>query len=204
VKSLFPPLPRRAQILPMALLLLSLLFPQAAMAEPARPLEQGAAAERNPEHSGQMPQQESPSASAASSPKQPADASFPGHPASAAGTAYSPALDARSIVQTFAALILLLVLFFAGALALKRSNGGRAFGGNAVMRVLGGIALGTRERVVLLEVGETWLIVGVTPGQMRTLHTMPRGEVPACAAEGQTPFSSWLKQFSERRNEQRY
>ncbi len=113
----------------------------------------------------------------------------------------SPGLDVWSAVQTFIALVFILALFFAIAFVLKKFNGGRPFGGNGTMRLLGGIALGTRERIVLLEVGETWLVVGIAPGQIRTLHTMPRGEMPTSTGGIQQPFSSWLKQFSERRNE---
>jgi flagellar protein FliO/FliZ len=42
------------------------------------------------------------------------------------------------------------------------------------MKVLGGVAVGPRERLVLVEVGETWLIVGVAQGQVNAVHTMTR------------------------------
>ena len=45
-------------------------------------------------------------------------------------------------------------------------------GGHAQIRVLGGLTMGSREKVVLLQVGDTQLLVGVTPGQMRTLHVL--------------------------------
>lgn len=50
-----------------------------------------------------------------------------------------------------------------------------------VIKQVGGVHLGPRERVVVLEVAGRWLVVGVSPGQMTAL-----GEVPAVLAE-QTP-----------------
>ena len=52
---------------------------------------------------------------------------------------------------------------------------GRAQAG--VIRQVGGVHLGPRERVVVLEVAGRWLVVGVSPGQMTAL-----GEVPAVQA----------------------
>jgi flagellar protein FliO/FliZ len=43
---------------------------------------------------------------------------------------------------------------------------------------VGGIAVGSRERVLLLEVGEHWLVVGVAPGSVTGIATLPRGELP--------------------------
>ena len=60
--------------------------------------------------------------------------------------------------------------------------------------------MGPRERIVLIEIEETWLVIGIAPRQMRTLHTLPKGTVPEeVAAEGQ--FGHWLKQFRDQRNE---
>ena len=61
------------------------------------------------------------------------------------------------------------------------------------LRVVGGIMVGPRERVVLLEVGETWLVLGVANGHVRTLHTMPRGAVAEGTVRGHpTAFADWL------------
>lgn len=58
--------------------------------------------------------------------------------------------------------------------------------------------IGTRERIVLLEVEDTWIVVGVVPGQIKTLHTMPKGETPQ---DQQPPvFNHWLKHFKDRSN----
>ncbi len=99
------------------------------------------------------------------------------------------------LLQALFGLLVVLALIAALAWLFRRLPLGAGAMGGAV-RVLGGVALGTRERLVLVEVGETWLVLGVAPGQVNTLHTMPR---PADAAEsGGAPveqgFAAWLKQ----------
>jgi flagellar protein FliO/FliZ len=54
---------------------------------------------------------------------------------------------------------------------------------------------------VLVEIGETWLVVGVAPGQVSALHQMPRGQIAAAAAlPAGKDFGAWLKQMMERRH----
>jgi flagellar protein FliO/FliZ len=65
-------------------------------------------------------------------------------------------------------------------------------GGAGVLRVAGAIMVGPRERVVLLEVGDTWLILGVANGQVRTLHSMPRGALTEPSTGAQPAFAEWL------------
>jgi flagellar protein FliO/FliZ len=63
--------------------------------------------------------------------------------------------------------------------------------------------VGPKERVVVVEVGETWLVVGVAPGQVTALHNMPRianlPENNALAGADQR-FPVWLKDVMNRRN----
>lgn len=51
-------------------------------------------------------------------------------------------------------------------------------GQQPLLRLRGGLMVGQRERVVVIEVQDTWLVVGVTASQMTLLHTLPKGEVP--------------------------
>lgn len=104
------------------------------------------------------------------------------------------------MLQVLLGLLLILGLLFAAATFLRKLNGGRAFGGNGPMRLVGGLMIGTRERIVLVEVGDDWLVVGITPGQIRTLHTMPKGELPPTAA-GDKSFGKMLKQMIDGKHE---
>ena len=97
-------------------------------------------------------------------------------------------------------LTLIIAILFFGAYFLRKLNGGRSFGHSGPLRVVGGLMISARERIVLVEVGDSWLVVGIVPGQIKTLHTLAKGELPA-APSGDRPFGQWLKQMSERKNE---
>ena len=104
-------------------------------------------------------------------------------------------------MQAFLALALIVALLVATAWLARKISGGKGFGQGG-MKVIGGVALGPRERIVLVEAGDTWLVIGIVPGQIRTLHTMPKGsELPDAAAplSADRPFAQWLKQIGEKR-----
>ena len=47
-------------------------------------------------------------------------------------------------------------------------------GAQGAVRVVGTTPVGTRERVVVVEVDNTWLLLGVGGGNVRLLHTLPK------------------------------
>lgn len=119
--------------------------------------------------------------------------------AQAHGTA-TPDMTA-GVMQMVLGLVLVLGLLF-GSLWLLRRLSATGGAGAGLMRVVAGIAVGPRERVVVVEVGEVWLVLGVAPGQVSTLHQLPRAEASAAEA-GMGPsrnFRSWLDNALERRH----
>ncbi|MBI5911033.1 MAG: flagellar biosynthetic protein FliO [Betaproteobacteria bacterium] len=115
------------------------------------------------------------------------------------------ALPAGSVAQVVAGLAAVLALVGAAAWLLRRFSPLRGTA-SGLIRIVGGAALGQRERIVLVEVGGTWLLVGVAPGQVRTLHAMPRTEsaiapgAPAPApATADAGFATWLRRMTEKR-----
>ena len=86
-----------------------------------------------------------------------------------------PAVSSGSIVQIIFSLLLVLAAIVLVAWLLKRMNVAQQGSGN-LLKVLGGTSIGQRERIVLVEVKDTWLVIGVGPGQIRTLHTLNRPE----------------------------
>lgn len=104
-----------------------------------------------------------------------------------------------SYFQAALALALIIFLLLGTAWLARKLSGGKGFGQGG-MKVVGGVALGQRERIVLVEVGESWLVIGIVPGQIRTLHTLPRGNLPGGeSAAPDAPFAQWLKTIAERR-----
>jgi len=111
----------------------------------------------------------------------------------------APGIPASSYLQATLALCFIVALLVGTAWFARKVSGGKGFGQGG-MKVLGGVALGARERIVLIEVGDSWLIIGIVPGQIRTLHTMPKGTLPNSEiATPDLPFAQWLKNISERK-----
>ena len=78
---------------------------------------------------------------------------------------------AGNLLQTTLGLVVVLVLIGIAAWVFKRFANVQV-GAQGRMKVIGGISLGTRERAVLLQVGEQQLLLGVSPGRVQTLHVL--------------------------------
>lgn len=113
--------------------------------------------------------------------------------------------SAGNLVQTIFALLAVLGLLAGLAWFLKR-YGPKAAGGSANLRTVGALSLGGRERIIVVEVGDQWIVVGASPGRVNALATMPRQQTadtgmslqPAGATAAS--FSDWLKQTIDKRN----
>ena len=123
------------------------------------------------------------------------------------GAATAPELGA-SIMQMMFGLAVVIAILFASLWLIRKLNTPR--GGGAAIKVLGAAAVGARERVVLVELGEKVLVLGVAPGRVNTLTELQRSELalpadvsgssPGAPAPGGKAFAAWLRQASERRN----
>ncbi|MCP4283737.1 MAG: flagellar biosynthetic protein FliO [Gammaproteobacteria bacterium] len=91
-------------------------------------------------------------------------------------------LAAGALTETALGLIAIIALIFALSWLFRRF-GKQAFTGKGVVTVVGGVSLGPRERAVLLQVGGTRLLVGVAPGQVRTLHVLEQDSGEAMAED---------------------
>ncbi len=55
------------------------------------------------------------------------------------------------------------------------------------IQVIGGLPLGSRERVLLIEVDQVRLLIGVTSSQVQTLHVFPPPATPSFRAMSDVP-----------------
>lgn len=83
--------------------------------------------------------------------------------------------------KTAAALALVLAVLLIGAAVLRRWGlpGQRR---TRHLRVVASAALGKRERVVIVQVEDTWLVLGVGGGQITRLHSLPADDNDAAVA----------------------
>lgn len=108
-----------------------------------------------------------------------------------------------SVLQMLLGLVVIVGLLVASLHLLKRLGAGRASGAGLI-KVRGAAAVGPRERVVLVEVADKVLVLGVAPGRVTPLHTLdtidlPGGNESERPLPGGKDFQTWLKQTLERR-----
>jgi flagellar protein FliO/FliZ len=83
-------------------------------------------------------------------------------------------IGTEGVLNTVSGLLLVLAVIFGAAWLYKR-YAQLSMGGKGVVRVVGGASVGSRERVVVIEVDNTRLLLGVAPGQVRMLHQLSDG-----------------------------
>lgn len=106
---------------------------------------------------------------------------------------------AGGVAQTVLGLAAVLALIAVLAWLARRLNG-RLQGRGGGVELLGGISLGTRERVVLVRVDDIRVLIGVAPGSVRALHVLDTEPRPAPAA-GQSFATSLVAQHGAARSE---
>lgn len=106
------------------------------------------------------------------------------------------------LLQIFLGLVAVLALMAFAAWFFKRL--GPVTTANKVpVTVVGGVNVGNRERIMVVEVADQWIVVGVTAQQITTLSTMPKQAQAEISASGNTatnPFSSWLARTMDKRS----
>jgi flagellar protein FliO/FliZ len=95
------------------------------------------------------------------------------------------------LLQTTLGLLFVVVLLLALVWLLKRMGIGNQQRRGGFYKVLASSALGPREKIVLIEIGDTWLVLGMTSSSINTLHSMPAGSIEL--DEIQNPAANFAK-----------
>ncbi|TVP81626.1 MAG: flagellar biosynthetic protein FliO [Thioalkalivibrio sp.] len=111
-------------------------------------------------------------------------------------------MNAAYLAQMLVGLVLVVAAILVLAFFMRRVGGMQSRLGSE-FRVLGGISLGSRERMLLVQVGGKQLVVGVAPGRVQTLHVLDepiRTEAPVRGvdAQGESPFARRLRSALQR------
>ncbi|MFZ2207371.1 MAG: flagellar biosynthetic protein FliO [Porticoccaceae bacterium] len=121
-------------------------------------------------------------------------------PASPAPRVGSDLVSGPGLGQMTLGLVMTLALIFALAWAVRRFGRVQSLPADA-LRVLGGLSIGTRERVVLVKVGNTQLLLGIAPGRVQTLHVLAEpieSPGPSDAGAGARDFAERLQSVLRR------
>jgi len=100
------------------------------------------------------------------------------HSADASGSTVGTVAGLFQVVFALAVVLAAIVLFG----WLLRRWLPAPMGASGVLRIVGGVMVGPKERLVLVEMGDTWLLLGVAAGGVNLLHHMPRPETASAPA----------------------
>ncbi|CAI8692545.1 flagellar biosynthetic protein FliO [Burkholderia sp. IT-111MI5] len=93
----------------------------------------------------------------------------------------APSLGIGAVLQTLVGLAVVIGLVFACAWLARRFGFQPARRGGP-LKVVSSVGLGAKESATIVEIGDTWLVLGVAPGNVRLLHTLPASPAAATAA----------------------
>lgn len=111
----------------------------------------------------------------------------------AAGAPAAP-LEGPSFVPMALALVLVLGLLGAALWVLRRA-GFAPRGGSTQLRLVTQLALGPRERVVIVEAGERWWLLGVGANGVTRLGSLPKGEASTSALPAAPSFGALFEKL---------
>lgn len=81
------------------------------------------------------------------------------------------ATSAGSLAQVTLSLLIVLAAVFAAAWVVRKMRNFGKFGAGAI-EIVADVAVGAKERAVLVQVGKQQLLLGVAPGRVSTLHVL--------------------------------
>ncbi len=94
-------------------------------------------------------------------------------------------ISTGNLLNWSAGLVIVLSVFFLMIWLLKKINTG-SMTGSGQLRVIGGLSLGMREKIVILKAGRKQLILGVSPGKIETLHVLEGDDCLSIEQKGNT------------------
>ncbi len=120
--------------------------------------------------------------------------------ASSAATATPDGIGSGSLIQITVSLFLVVGLLIALSIVFKKFGMNRIISNSFPVKVIGAIGVGNNQRIMVIEVNDEWIVLGVTPQNISTITTMPRQE--STNASGNTlstvKFATWMHSALEK------
>lgn len=100
----------------------------------------------------------------------------------------APSIGTADFLQVFLGLVVVVATVVLVLWVIRRL-GRYSSSANNHIKILGGVNLGARERLLVVQVGEQQLVLGIAPGSIRTLHVL---EHPLVVEVGPDKFALLL------------
>jgi len=97
------------------------------------------------------------------------------------------------VTQSVTGLLIVLVSIVGLAWMMKRF-GRLQSSAKGALQIIDGMALSTRERIVLVQVGDTQILLGVAPGRVEAVHVLDTPVVTEVREEMTGSFATRLKE----------
>ena len=104
----------------------------------------------------------------------------------------APVFSGTSVIQVILSLAFVIVLIYAVAWYVRRLQLTTGAAGQS-MRVVSALSVGTREKVVLVQVGEEQLLLGVAPGRVNLLRQFDGVAIESKDASLRSSFAKILQ-----------
>lgn len=99
---------------------------------------------------------------------------------------------AASMFKVIGGLLVVILAIFASAWFYRKFGNLQTISHDS-LKIIGGLNINQKDRVVLLQVGDEQLLVGVSPGRIKTLHVLNKPiEIEASTEQQKENFSSQL------------
>ena len=112
----------------------------------------------------------------------------------------TPPVTTGALLETLLGLFLVLICIAFLAWLLRRTGRFNATA-NGQMKIIAGLSMGPRERVILLQVGEKQILVGVTAQQIQTLHVLEQNIDTSNSNSSSSTFSEKFQQIMQQRSQ---
>lgn len=112
-------------------------------------------------------------------------------------TAVLEPMSSPYLLKLTAGLIAVVLAIFVLAWLVKKFNLTQQ-SAHGLIRIVAGLSIGTRDRIVLLQVGEEQILVGLTPGRISRLHTLAH---PLDAPDAQSVSGSFANKLNRIMND---
>lgn len=119
--------------------------------------------------------------------------------AQSATTGITQPLSANYLIQYALGLVVVLVAVLSLVWILRRVGRLQSSAGG-VLKTLGGLSLGARERVVLIQVGDAHLLLGVAPGRIETLYVLDHPQLNQSVLSSKKQPSKFAQRLSNEIN----